>query len=104
MPNRIAWCVGHDGKPGESWNPVKGCSPVSAGCDHCWARGMASRGMSEEHRSVSVWTGARFFPDALTMPLRRRKPTGYAVCLMGDLVASDADALLDCLKGCNPWA
>jgi aspartate aminotransferase-like enzyme len=26
------------------------------------------------------------------------------VCLMGDLVASDADALLDCLKGCNPWA
>ena len=25
----------------ETWNPVTGCSPVSEGCEHCYARGIA---------------------------------------------------------------
>ena len=27
----------------ESWNPVTGCTPVSEGCKHCYARRMARR-------------------------------------------------------------
>jgi len=26
-----------------TWNPVTGCTPVSAGCDNCWAAAMARR-------------------------------------------------------------
>jgi hypothetical protein len=26
-----------------SWNPVRGCSKVSAGCQHCYAESMAAR-------------------------------------------------------------
>jgi len=89
--NGIAWCVSPDGSPGLSWNPVVGCSPVSAGCQSCWAAAMASRGLCAAHRGLAVrghWipgAGPRFLPETLAIPLRRRKPTGYAVCLMGDL-------------------
>ena len=26
-----------------TWNPVTGCSEVSPGCDHCYAKGIAER-------------------------------------------------------------
>ena len=26
-----------------TWNPVRGCSRVSAGCEHCYAEGVARR-------------------------------------------------------------
>lgn len=32
----IPWCD-------RSWNPIKGCSPVSEGCQNCYARKMAQR-------------------------------------------------------------
>jgi len=36
MPTRIEWAT-------EVYNPVTGCTPVSAGCEHCYARRMATR-------------------------------------------------------------
>ena len=89
MGNNIAWCQNPDGSNGESWNPVVGCSAVSPGCVHCWAASFASRGLSAEHKGLAAdgkWIGApRFLPERLSVPLRRRKPTGYAVGLMSDL-------------------
>ena len=29
----------------EVWNPTVGCTPVSAGCAHCYAKRMFERGM-----------------------------------------------------------
>ena len=89
--NGIAWCTSPDGSPGFSWSPVVGCTAVSPGCANCWAAAMASRGLCSAHRGLARgghWipgAGPRFLPKALSVPLRRRKPTGYAVCLMGDL-------------------
>lgn len=89
MSNNIAWCVNPGGGNGESWNPVVGCSAISPGCAHCWAAAFASRGLSARHAGLAEhgrWiAGPRFIPEALSEPLRRRTPTGYAVCLMGDL-------------------
>lgn len=37
MTTNIQWAQNPDGSPGETWNPVVGCTRVSAGCDHCYA-------------------------------------------------------------------
>lgn len=36
MPTKIEWTE-------ETWNPVTGCTPVSAGCENCYARRTAKR-------------------------------------------------------------
>jgi protein gp37 len=36
MPTKIEWCE-------ETWNPVTGCTKVSAGCKHCYAEAVAKR-------------------------------------------------------------
>lgn len=73
----------------KTWNPVIGCSPVSAGCDHCWAAGQAHRGMHAAHRGLTRdgrWTGeVRCLPERLAEPFRWRTPQRVAVALMGDL-------------------
>ena len=89
--NGIAWCTSPDGSPGFSWSPVVGCTAVSPGCANCWAAAMASRALGAAHKGLAEagrWipgVGPRFLPETLAIPLRRQKPTGYAVCLMGDL-------------------
>jgi protein gp37 len=69
-----------------TWNPVVGCTKVSAGCKHCYAEVMAKRlqamgapGYEQGFRKVRV------LPDRLSEPLRRRKPTLYFVNSMSDL-------------------
>ena len=85
-------------KPGEwwdkSWSVVTGCTPAGAGCDHCWARSLVTR-FPVAHATEPSMFGARdarvqfsdvvCHPERLDEPLRRRKPTIYAVSLLGDL-------------------
>ena len=88
-----------------TWNPVRGCSPASAGCAHCWAVRDAWRLAHQPHPRVRAsyeglveltaagrlgWTGqVRFVPELLDQPLRWRRPRRIAVCLMGDLFHPD---------------
>ena len=82
----------------ETWNPVVGCSRVSAGCDHCYAMGVAHRGMLPQHRGLTKlrprdasrpgvdWTGeVRLVPEMLAQPLHWRKPRRVFVNSMSDL-------------------
>jgi protein gp37 len=68
-----------------TWNPVTGCSPISAGCEHCYARRMATRLRgrcgypADDPFAVTVHT------DRFCDPLRWRKPRRIFVCSMGDL-------------------
>ena len=83
---KIEWCD-------VVWNPVVGCSRVSAGCEICYAERVAHRGMSPQHRGLTVlgkhgprWNGTvRFLPDRLGDPLRWRKPRRVFVNSMSDL-------------------
>lgn len=101
-PTSISWCLGPDGTPGYSWNCFAGCSakPISKGCEHCWAcrlaatrlahkpgyKGLAYVDDSGEGAIPCRWSGeVRFFPEKLTEPLRRRKPTGIFCGDMGDI-------------------
>ena len=83
-----------------TWNCVRGCSPVGAGCDHCWAARMASRFSTisdaryEEYEipgpfagfaEKGKWTGrVELVESMLEAPLHWRKPQVIAVSLMGD--------------------
>jgi protein gp37 len=82
MSTRIEWAD-------EVWNPVTGCSPVSEGCDNCYARRMAQslRGRFgyDKHEPFRVTV----HPDRLAQPLRWKKPRRILVCSMGDLFHDD---------------
>lgn len=75
------------------WNPIAGCSKVSAGCKHCYAERLAARcvAMGVEKYVGTVdgagrWTGkVNFDEKALLAPLGWRKPRMVFVNSMSDL-------------------
>ena len=90
MPTTIEWVTNPDGTKGETWNPVTGCTKVSAGCANCYAERMARRlagryGYPEAPRHFDV----TLRPDRLEQPLRWQKPRTVFVCSMGDLFHED---------------
>ena len=79
----------------KTWNPIRGCSVVSAGCTNCYAMKQAHRfsgpggayeGLTTLTNGGPVWTGdVRLVPEALSAPLRWRKPRRVFVNSMSDL-------------------
>lgn len=78
----------------DTWNPVSGCTRVSAGCDNCYAVKMTKRldAMGQEKYSGLVNLGKGHFngivkchEDTLTIPLKAKKPRRYFVNSMSDL-------------------
>jgi len=87
---KIEWTRSTDGTPGKSWNPVTGCTPISAGCQNCYARRMARRlagrvGYPEYPHQFDV----TLHSDRLTEPLGWHKPRRIFVVSMGDLFHPD---------------
>ena len=74
---RIEW-THIPGYKGETWNPITGCSPVSAGCENCYAERISKR-------FGWPWGSPVFHPERLDQPSRRKKPRAIFVCSMGDL-------------------
>lgn len=68
----------------ETWNPVTGCTKVSAGCKDCYAEGVADRFWGERK-----FTDVRTHVDRLDAPLRWRKPRRVFVNSMSDLFHDD---------------
>ena len=94
MSTGISWT-------GETWNPTTGCDRVSSGCDHCYAMTMAKRlkgmGQAKYQRDGDPKTsgpgfGLTVHRDALTLPLRWRKPRKVFVNSMSDLFHADVPA------------
>jgi len=67
-----------------TWQVASGCSPVSAGCRHCYSARLAGTRLKHHPRCTGltrqaedgrhVWTGeVRLHPDQLDVPLRWRK-------------------------------
>ena len=79
-----------------TWNPVAGCSIITAGCTHCYAMEMAKRleamhiakyaGLTRKTGRRTVWNGVvREDRDALAIPHSWRKPRKIFVNSMSDL-------------------
>lgn len=72
-----------------TWNPVTGCSPISAGCQHCYAAVMARRLKAMEQANYRRGFQVAYHPAMLPIPLKWRKPRMIFVCSMGDLFHAD---------------
>jgi len=79
-----------------TWNPVAGCSIVSAGCTNCYAMEMAKRlqamdvekykGLTRRSGKRTIWNGVVHEDrGALDIPLRWKKPKKIFVNSMSDL-------------------
>ncbi|MBB3133496.1 protein gp37 [Rhizobium pisi] len=79
-----------------TWNPVAGCSIMSAGCTNCYAMRMAARldamglekyrGLTRKSGSRAKWTGdIRLDATALSIPDTWVKPRNVFVNSMSDL-------------------
>lgn len=80
----------------ETWNPIAGCSILSPGCHNCYAMRMAGRleAMGQKKYAGTTkdgrWTGRINFEEAaLSIPLRKKKPTTWFVNSMSDLFHAD---------------
>ncbi len=77
MPTKIEWTD-------ETWNPVTGCTKVSAGCKNCYAERIAKRFWGERK-----FTDVRCHPERLSKPQHWRKPRMVFVNSMSDLFHED---------------
>lgn len=79
-----------------TWNPVAGCSVITAGCTNCYAMEMAKRleamhiekyqGLTRRSGERTVWNGiVREDQSALTIPLGWKRPKKIFVNSMSDL-------------------
>jgi protein gp37 len=85
---KIEW-THRPGTTGITWNPVTGCTKISAGCKNCYAERMSKRlkgrfgyPADEPFRVTSHF-------DKFDAPLKWRKPRTVFVCSMGDLFHED---------------
>ncbi|MFK0273685.1 DUF5131 family protein [Ensifer sp. NPDC090286] len=83
-----------------TWNPVAGCSIMSAGCTNCYAMRMAARleamglekykGLTRKSGGRPKWTGALYLDEAaLSVPAGWMKPRNVFVNSMSDLFHPD---------------
>ena len=86
MTSKIEWTD-------ETWNPVTGCTPISEGCDHCYARRMANRLKGRYGYPDTDPFQVHFRPGLLNRPLKWKQPRRIFVCSMGDLFHDDVDNL-----------
>lgn len=91
MSTKIEWTE-------DTWNPVRGCSPISPGCANCYAERQGGRfcgpgkpfdgfiQIGKNGNPGPHWTGkVELIPHMLDLPMRRRKPTTYFANSMSDL-------------------
>jgi protein gp37 len=72
-----------------TWNPMTGCTKVSAGCANCYATRMAHRLKAMGADKYRFGFKVECHMEELTRPCRWRKPRMVFVCSMGDLFHED---------------
>jgi protein gp37 len=83
-----------------SWNPVTGCTKVSAGCQNCYAERLADRFYRAGTCAISGavieretdFSSVLIHPNRITIPLHWRKPRRIFVCSVGDLFHPQVNA------------
>jgi len=82
ISSSIEWCS-------STWNPVTGCTEVSPGCDHCYARTFAERFRGVPGNPYKQGFDLKLWPDRLALPYHWKKPRMIFVNSMSDLFHKD---------------
>ncbi len=79
-----------------TWNPMTGCTPVSEGCEHCWAKAFHDRWYRAHLDDKTVppqyrrpFSEVQLHPERLDQPLHWRQPRRVFVCATSDLFHED---------------
>lgn len=91
--SKIEWCD-------ETWNPLVGCSRISAGCSRCYAAEAAKSARLQQftqYQKVKDWDGMiEFVENQLLKPLSWKASKKVFVCSMSDIFhANVKDEWLD---------
>jgi protein gp37 len=68
-----------------TWNPVTGCTKISAGCENCYAERMTRRLKAMGQANYADGFAVAMHPDSLAIPLRWRRPRRVFVNSMSDI-------------------
>jgi len=68
-----------------TWNPVTGCTKISAGCDHCYAERFAERWRGTPGHPYENGFDLMLRPERVEQPLSWRQPRMIFVNSMSDL-------------------
>ena len=72
-----------------TWNPITGCTKISPGCKHCYAKRMAERLRAMGQANYANGFDLTLQPHMLEIPLRWKKPQTIFVNSMSDLFHED---------------
>ena len=72
-----------------TWNPVTGCTKISAGCKHCYAERLARRLRAMGQKNYANGFQLTLQPHMLELPLKWRQPSRVFVNSMSDLFHED---------------
>ena len=100
MATKIEWT-------GETWNPVTGCTQLSAGCKNCYAKTIALQMQKNGVRKYANGFTVTMHEYALNMPRLLHEPSFIFVCSMADLFHKDVpfefiDKVMDVIRS-TPW-
>lgn len=88
-----------------TWNPVTGCTPISEGCQNCYAKRMAKRLAGRCGYPADDPFKVTLHPERLNEPLKWKTPRRVFVCSMSDLFHEDVPfeyihVIWDIIKAC----
>jgi protein gp37 len=79
MKTKIEWAT-------HTWNPVTGCTPISEGCEHCYAARMAKRLAGRcGYPHDDPFRPGTVHSSKMDYPLKLKNSAMIFVCSMGDL-------------------
>ena len=72
-----------------TWNPITGCTPISAGCQHCYAARLAKRLKAMGNPRYKNGFEVTIHADLINAPLQWKRPRMVFVNSMSDLFHED---------------
>jgi protein gp37 len=89
-----------------TWNPVTGCSKITAGCDFCYAERFSERFRGVPGHPFEYGFDLALRPDRVAQPLRWKKPRRIFVNSMSDLFHKEVpksfiDSVFDTMEQAN---
>jgi protein gp37 len=90
-----------------TWNPVRGCTKISAGCKHCYAERFAERFRGVKNHAYERGFDLRLVPEVLAAPFSWAKSRMIFVNSMSDLfhqgVPAEYVGLVADVMGAADW-